>query len=469
MKGARFRPDLTTSSARHKLPVRSHAHWHTFLYGRHLGYLKRRKMQPYWIVRARNTQGGYIQEKLGLTDDRMRADGVHHFSFEQAARLAENWFRKHAGKGLFSDALPIGFREELIYSPVGDIYTVGHALQDYIEFKKLVAAKSTLQTLYVLINFHLLPRVGTFPASTFNGEKLREFVRDVLETPPKRGNAKQEPRRSIDALDEESLRKRKGTINTLIGILRTALKMAWENARIDDSRSWQGLRYIRNVKKPRMLHLSRPECRKLLANCGPDLARIVLGALYTGCRITELLRMQASQVGRDGYGVYVAPLKTYKSRFVFLPDEGMVFFMDLAKGKSPNDLLFTRDSGQQWYFHHRYALKKAVKAAGLPAGIGFHSLRHSYASQLVQAGVPLPVVATQLGHVSSDTVSRTYAHMAPQIRESEVRQRFSALSRKNALKAQAQSARLRRWRGSLHGRSWRTYAIITEKPFDHAR
>lgn len=453
MKGPIDRPDLSQRPVRRKLRERSHAYWHLFAYSRHLGYLKRPKKKPLWVVRARNKQGGYIQKNLGLADDRSRADGIRCLSFEQAARMAQAWFFENSS--LFSDALHIGFNEQLIYSPVGEFYTVGHALRDFMEMKKLVAARSTAETLYVLINFHLLPRVGTLPAQTFNGERLREFVRDVLETPPKYGNRQLGPKRPIESLDEESLRKRKATTNTLIGILRGALKTAWENRRID-------------VMRPRMLHLSRSECRKLLACCKPDLAKIVLGILYTGCRINELLHMQASHVGRDGYGVYVLPMKTYKSRFVFLPDEGMVFFRDLAKRKHPNDRLFVRDDGREWRFHYSYEMKKAVREAGLPAGFGFHGLRHTYASQLVQAGAPLPVVAEQLGHVSSDTVSRTYAHMAPQIRESEVRQRFSQISRKNAQLAKSQSTRLTRWRGSLHGKTWRTYAKITEKP-DGAR
>ncbi len=59
----------------------------------------------------------------------------------------------------------------------------------------------------------------------------------------------------------------------------------------------------------------------------------MLAALYTGCRATELIRMRACDVGRDGYGVYVTPVKRYRARFVFLPDEGMAFFLKLAAGR----------------------------------------------------------------------------------------------------------------------------------------
>ena len=60
------------------------------------------------------------------------------------------------------------------------------------------------------------------------------------------------------------------------------------------------------------------------------------------------------------------------------------------------------------------------------------------------------------------TVLKTYGHLSPQIRESEVRQRFTKLSNANVRIAQRQKASLRRWRNSLHGADWRTYAQITD-------
>jgi hypothetical protein len=172
--------------------------------------------------------------------------------------------------------------------------------------------------------------------------------------------------------------------------------------------------------------------------------------------------MQAAHVGRDGYGVYITPVKSYRPRFVFLPDEGMTFFLRLAKGKRSSDLLFERPNGRSWYSYQKYEFKKAVRKADLPLEFTFHGLRHTYASQLVQAGAPLPVVAEQLGHANSDTVSRTYGHLSPQIRESEVRQRFTTLNRENAALANRTRKALKRWRSSLHGSNWRTYAIITD-------
>jgi hypothetical protein len=170
--------------------------------------------------------------------------------------------------------------------------------------------------------------------------------------------------------------------------------------------------------------------------------------------------MQCSQVGRDGYGVYVAPSKTYRPRFVFLPDEGMAWFLSLVAKRNPNDLVFVRDNGKPWFGNQKGLFKAAVRQAGLPDEFAFHGLRHTYASQLIQAGATVFAVAEQLGHADPAQVLRTYGHLSPQIRESEVRQRFSTISIENRDAAKRQETSLREWRGALHGKAWRSYAQI---------
>jgi len=98
----------------------------------------------------------------------------------------------------------------------------------------------------------------------------------------------------------------------------------------------------------------------------------------------------------------------------------------------------------------------------LAEDLSFHSLRHTYASQLVQAGAAIPAVAEQLGHRDGVTVLRTYAHLTPQIRESEVRQRFSAVSQENVRLARREKRRLQSMRSEAVGHNWTTYAQIND-------
>ena len=56
---------------------------------------------------------------------------------------------------------------------------------------------------------------------------------------------------------------------------------------------------------------------------------------------------------------------------------------------------------------------KVRSLAGVSEAISFHSLRHLYASQLLSAGVPLPVVSRYLGHENIAVTGKTYAHFLP--------------------------------------------------------
>jgi hypothetical protein len=312
--GQLWRPDLSDATVRANLPVRPTAYYLLIAYGRHLGIM-RREAGDLWAARLRTKAGKYRRKILGLVAETDNADGVRHLTHAQALAAAEKWFTDPNVHRFASEQFPVGVRRDLIVSPIGNEFSVAHAMFDYVEWKRLVSAKSHFETNLSLANHHIIPRLGNVRVEGFNIDVLRAFVLDVLQTPPRRGRRLPEGTRvPVASLEEEALRKRKKTVNALISMLRQAFRMAWESRKIEDDRSWQVLHHIPLADRPRTLHLSRNECRKLLEACRPDMARLVLGALYTGCRSTELTRMRCSQVGRDGYGVYIEPQKTHRVR-----------------------------------------------------------------------------------------------------------------------------------------------------------
>jgi integrase len=448
------RPDISSDEVRVSLPYQREPYWALLSYCRHLGYRKRKGRPGFWVARFRTKDKRYRERCLGLAED-------GSLPYAKAVMAARDWFSLSKNRRLAAEAYPVGARKDLIVCPIGSVYTIGHALKDYIEWKRIAAAPSTFVINVCLINSHMIPRLSDIALKDFNGLHFRQFATAVLETPPKCGSLPIGPRKPISQHDTESLRKRKKTLNTLVSILRIAFQMAWENGLVQSDRAWRCLKRVPNVDRPRVLHLTRSECRDLLDHCRPDLRWLVLGALYTGCRAAELISLAVEDVARDGYGVYIAPSKQYQPRFVFLPDEGMTFFLRLCRDRKPRETLFLRKDGRPWPGrHYRDVFKAAVRMADLPEEFTFHGLRHTYASQLVQAGTPLSVVAEQLGHADTTTVTRTYGHFAPQIRESEVRFRFSPLDRDNSKRAEDDAQTLENLRTRLHGTDWRGYARI---------
>ena len=70
---------------------------------------------------------------------------------------------------------------------------------------------------------------------------------------------------------------------------------------------------------------------------------------------------------------------------------------------------------------------RACAAAKIKPVIGFHILRHTYATRLVMRGVALPVIAAQLGHADSQMVERHYGHLAPSYVADTIRAAFGTM------------------------------------------
>jgi len=84
------------------------------------------------------------------------------------------------------------------------------------------------------------------------------------------------------------------------------------------------------------------------------------------------------------------------------------------------ELVFCRDDGTHLSGNCLWKpMLRATRAAGLPK-IAFRDLRHSFASQLVMAGVPLKAVQEYLGHANISTTMR-YSHLSPSARQNYVK------------------------------------------------
>jgi integrase len=72
-------------------------------------------------------------------------------------------------------------------------------------------------------------------------------------------------------------------------------------------------------------------------------------------------------------------------------------------------------------------MAQACTSAGIEPPISFHGLRHSYASLAVQAGMPLLVLARNLGHADTRMVERHYGHLSDRYLREEVNRFAPAL------------------------------------------
>ncbi len=123
--------------------------------------------------------------------------------------------------------------------------------------------------------------------------------------------------------------------------------------------------------------------------------------------------MRVGDFNPDAVTVFVAQSKSGKARHVVLTDEGQRFFSALVVGRPSDALMLVKADGTAWGASHQIRpMEEACKIAKI-AKAGFHALRHTAASHNVMNGVPLPVVAQNLGHADSSMTEKHYAHLAP--------------------------------------------------------
>ena len=97
-----------------------------------------------------------------------------------------------------------------------------------------------------------------------------------------------------------------------------------------------------------------------------------------------------------------------------LTDDGMKLFRQLTAGRSGGETLLRKASGRDWEKSHQTRpIAEACGRAKIAPAINFHGLRHTWASHAVMNGVPLLVVAKNLGHADTRMVEKHYGHLCP--------------------------------------------------------
>jgi integrase len=181
---------------------------------------------------------------------------------------------------------------------------------------------------------------------------------------------------------------------------------------------------LKQIKAPKVVKsipvfISEAELIEILNHTqNPLMKNIFTFAFYTGMRIGEILNMQWDWIdfkqnviitkNSNGYTT-----KSKKERIIPIHSK-VKKVLDQQSLKKNNRYVFSKSSFQNLNANHvSKQFKKALRAAKLNDGIHFHSLRHSFASNLVQRGVNLYVVKELLGHEDIKT-TQIYSHIQNQ-------------------------------------------------------
>lgn len=406
--------NLETRTARLRLPIRAEPYWRGLEKSFALGY-RRRGRGGTWLARRRMADGAYAEHRIGIADDLQDADGGAVLDYATAQKAARAWWLAER-------------RREDGHPTATGPYTVGDALDEYLKAYERRGGKAIAATRYAT-DLHIRPALGSTTVAKLTARKVEDWHHRLAEQPARvRVKAKQAPRyREADAT-AEGVRKRRATANRVLTILKAALNHAWKAGHVASDDAWRRVKPFRGVDAARIRYLSQDECVRIVNGCDEAFRQLVRGALLTGCRYGELCAMRVADFNADAGIVTVRTSKANKPRHVVLADEGRHLFATLTAGKAGDQPLFIRPDGGVWGKSHQLRpMVDASRRAGIVPAISFHVLRHTHASQLAMQGVPMGVIAEQMGHADTRMTEKHYAHLSPSYVADTIRAHFPAL------------------------------------------
>jgi len=240
------------------------------------------------------------------------------------------------------------------------------------------------------------------------------------------------------------IRKRGATANRVLSGPKAALNHAWKAGHPSDN-AWRRVSPFKSVDTARVRYLTEAECVRLVNACEPAFRNIVRGALLTGCRYSELANMRVVDFNADAGVVTISESKSGKPRHTVLTTEGQKLFSKLTAGKLGNDPIFQRRDGMVWRQAHQIRpMLEASSNAKIKPAVSFHVLRHTHGSTLAMRGVPMGVIAEQLGHADTRMTEKHYAHLAPSYVADTIRAHFPTLGIAGVDDAVAMRTKVRR-------------------------
>ena len=227
-------------------------------------------------------------------------------------------------------------------------------------------------------------------------------------------------RKPPDRIDEEELRQyflflknEKHAARATCTIALCGIKFFFERTL---GREWKTFEFLRPPKEKKLpVVLSRTEVGSILDRVHRRGYRVCLTLIYVcGLRLLEGVRLQVKEIDGGRQLLHVCQGKGNKDRYVPLPDPCLKMLRQHWLTHRHPVWLFPSPNGEGNRPMSENGLQRAFRAAVREAGIHkkatVHTLRHSYATHLLEAGVNLRIIQSYLGHTSPKTTA-IYTHL----------------------------------------------------------
>jgi len=393
---------LESRSARARLTVQHKPYFRLIEPGLHLGYRRMANKPGTWLVRRYVGNSAYTVRNLTtedgnlvIADDYSDANGRGVLSFAQA-------------QGKAKAMRPASMQAKGPYS-------VADALEDYyaaVEAEHRSAADARTRA-----KAFIVPTLGKAEVAALTTKQLSKWLHDLATVGARLRTKEGEEQKYRKVDGDDAKRARRASANRTWTVLRRALNLAFANEEVPSDAAWRKVKPFKSVAAARPRYLTVDESKRLINACAGDFRQLVQGALATGARYGQLANLKVSDFHRNVGTVDLRTRKgdgTERTHNCVLTDEGRALFEQLTAGRGRDERVFRKANGEAWGKNdHTRLMAAVVKAAKIKPAISIHGIRHTWASLSVMAGVPLLVVAKNLGHADTRMVERHYGHLAP--------------------------------------------------------
>lgn len=273
-----------------------------------------------------------------------------------------------------------------------------------------------------LFRLWIAPVIGDQPFA-----KVAPFHLDKIKS-----NMRQGKREDTAPLKSKPRPLRPKSINDALAVVR----QIWNHARREGivKGDWPG----RDVKKPvvqnqRIRFLTHEEATRLLdalAKTSPQIHDMALISLHCGLRAGEIFNLRWNCIDVENETLLLVDTKNNETRHAYMTPAVKAMFAGRIRAAGMdiqgNDLVFTTRKGRQVH-EISGGFVRIADRIGLNDGITdprrritFHSLRHTYASWLVESGVDLYTCGKMLGHKSVHMTAR-YSHVGENVQRQAAR------------------------------------------------
>jgi integrase/recombinase XerD len=170
-----------------------------------------------------------------------------------------------------------------------------------------------------------------------------------------------------------------------------------------------------NVKMPKKDSrlpevLSKEEVKKMIDSADNQKSRLIISLLYsTGLRVSELVNLKVDDINFQDRSGWVRRGKGAKDRIFILPENLTKELQEYLNGRE-HKFIFSK--GEPLTTRNIQKIIKGTKSrAGISKKVTPHTMRHSFATHLLEQGTDIRLIQTMLGHSSLST-TQVYTHIS---------------------------------------------------------